>query len=163
MNTQLLKKDQAMIDLSRVYDSTVRSFISNTFAFASSNLKITNPEIIKRYKQTIIFALWQGCEYGLTTKSVVGNNDIFAQIKFMQGLVNSSEKLTTDNFYNCYEDSDVEKMIKALNEGVNRMIIEEIKLLDKDAFTEEQKSSMTTTLLNYEVTKEEAGVVEPIE
>ena len=80
----------------------------------------------------------------------------------MQGLVNPSKKLTTDNFYNCYDYSDVEKMIKSLNEGVNRMLIEEIKLLDKNTFADEQKGSMMTTIINYEVTKEEAGVPEPI-
>lgn len=79
----------------------------------------------------------------------------------MQGLVNTSERLTTDNFYNFYDGSDVEKMIKVLNEGVNRTLMGEIKLLDKNTFADKQKGSMMTTIINYEATKEEAGVPEP--
>ena len=59
----------------------------------------------------------------------------------MEGLVKPSEKLSHDNIY---KDND-EEMKKALNEGVNRILIELIK--DSDNFTDEQKKTMLMTLI----------------
>lgn len=134
----MFKKEQAITDLANIYDLTVRSLISNTFVFISD---ITDPKVLKRYKESIVFAISDGCDHGLTNHSFIGNNDVYCLLKFMEGLVKPSEKLSHDNIY---KDND-EEMKKALNEGVNRILIELIK--DSDNFTDEQKKTMLMTLI----------------
>lgn len=153
MNTQLFKKEQTITDLARAYDVTVRSLISCTFDFASRYAKISDSETLKHYKQDIIYALWNGSENVITNRSVIGSNDIYATLRFMQGLVKPSEKYTTDNFYN----DNVDSLLDALNKGVNRILTEIIKNSDEFTFTEKQKDSMISTLIKYKVSKKEVG------
>lgn len=148
MNLQPFKKAQTVTDLANVYTKTVQAFIINFFDFAMNNTKITSPEILQHFKLLVIFALYNGSEDSITNHSVIGSNDVFAMLPFMQDHIKPSESLTTDNFYK----ENRTELVKALNEGVDTILSERIE--SSDNFTDKEKALMKTTLKEYVVSED---------
>lgn len=149
MNLNPFKTSQTLTDLSNAYSLTVRSLISCTFEFAMRNSKITDAAVLQKYKRCIVFALFNGSEHAITNHSVIGSNDIFALLPFMQEYISPSEKLTTDNFYK----DNTPELVKALNDGVDLILAEIID--GDDNFTDKEKNSMKTALKEFVVTEDE--------